>query len=88
MENVMSDYLSGMIARSEHAQMNQSRQPVLDFDRRGYVAQPGWFTQRLGALVQWLSNLLPSQKAKVRPEQTFTRDIPSQKEVKSLVGGD
>jgi hypothetical protein len=86
MENVMSDYLAGMTARSEHAQMNQSRQPVLDFDRRGYVDQRAGVTQRIGALFQSLRSILIS--ARTNREQTIIHEIPSQKETKSLVGGD
>lgn len=82
----MSDYLAGMTARSEHTQMNQSHQPVLDFDRRGYVDQPAGMIQRIGTLFQSLRSVLTS--ARTSREQTITREIPSQKETKSLVGGD
>lgn len=80
----MSEYLAGMTARSEHAQMNQSRQPVLDFDRRGVVSKPGWLTQAVSALVQWVRSLLSAQPKIKRYDKTIT----STTEMKSLAGGD
>ena len=74
----MSNYLAGMIAHSEHTQMNQSRQPVLDFDRRGYVNKPGAFARSIGMLFQGLNSILASLQARVRHEeqQTITREMP------------
>lgn len=72
----MSNYLEGMIARREHTQMNQSLQPVLDFDRRGNVENPGWFDQSIVTLFQFLSSILLSLRLRVRHEQTLTGDIP------------
>jgi hypothetical protein len=73
---MMSDYLAGMIARSEHTQMNQSRQPVLDFDRRAYVSKPGGMMQAISTLLQWLGSLRPSLSAPTQHEHTITREMP------------
>src|ERR1700753_224844 len=58
MENAMSDYLAGMVGRSEHQQMTQSLPPVLDFDRRGHVERPGWLSRFIGRLLSAIGRLL------------------------------
>ena len=70
----MNSYLASMIARDEHILMNQSRQPVLDFDRRGHVNKPGL----IGTLFQFLSSTLAKARMSLRyeQEQTITREIP------------
>ena len=76
----MSDFLAGMIARSEHTEMNQSLPPVLDFDRRGYADanKPGWFVRHIGLLFQWVGSTLISLGERMSREEkpTISRDIP------------
>jgi hypothetical protein len=65
----MSNYLAGMVARAEHQQMNNSQQPVLDFDRRGYEATPNRMTWRIGKLFQWAGSSLTTLGERLSHEQ-------------------
>ena len=80
----MSEYLAGMTARSEHQQLNQSRQPVMDFNQQNVIYTPGWLEHAAGTLLQVVSSILPSLKTRIHQDAAATRDIPLSENSKAI----
>jgi hypothetical protein len=65
-----------MIARSEHAQRNESLRTVRDFDVRGQGRQSNWAAQQLGRLFQSVGTLMTRTDDRITREPSAVRPAP------------